>query len=111
MELENKNVKDYEKIDAIEQYGHRPNLEIVRVPFIVENTNKIAIDVAKVLNVELSENQISTIHRLQSLKHDDNNSQQTSQIRYSSKFNSILQESILESKTKSKRKFNFFLDF
>ena len=47
VKLKKKNVKDYEKIDAIEQNGRRLNLAIVGVPFTVgKNTNKIAIEVA-----------------------------------------------------------------
>ena len=33
-----------------------------------ENTNKIVVEVAKLLNVELTQDQISTSHRLQSQK-------------------------------------------
>ena len=77
MEHKKKNIKN----DAIEQYGRRLTLEIVGVPFTVgEYTNKIAFEIAEVLNIELSENQIPTSHRLQSLKDDDNNAQQTSPI-------------------------------
>ena len=46
------NEKEKEKVDALEQYGRRQNLEIVGVPLKEgENTNEIAIEVAKMLNV------------------------------------------------------------
>ena len=64
--LKRSNEKEKEKVDALEQYGHRQNLEIVGVPLKEgENTNEIVIKVAKMLNVSLSSDQISTSHRLQ----------------------------------------------
>ena len=54
-----------EKVDAIEQYGRRLNLEISGIPIKDgENTNKITEEIAKLVNVELSADQISTSHRL-----------------------------------------------
>ena len=48
------------------QYGRRQNLEIVGEPLKEgENTNEIAIEVAKMLNVSLTPDQISMSHRLQ----------------------------------------------
>ena len=63
--IEAHNSKEAEKLDAIEQYGRRQNLEIKGVPFHEgEDTKKIAIEVAKLLNTTLSPNDISTSHRL-----------------------------------------------
>ena len=54
-----------EKLDRLEQYGHRQNLEIVGIPVQDgENTNAIVIEVAKLLDVNLTPEQISTSHRL-----------------------------------------------
>ena len=59
------NLKEAEKLDATEQYGRRQNLEIKGVPFHEgEDTKKIAIEVAKLLNTMLSPNEISLSHRL-----------------------------------------------
>ena len=64
--LKSCNEKEKEKVDALEQYGRRQNLEIGGVPLKEgENTNEIAIEVAKMLNVSLTPDQISTFHRLQ----------------------------------------------
>ena len=61
-----KSNNEKEKVDALEQYGRRQNLEIVGVPLKEgENTNEIVIKVAKMLNVSLSSDQISTSRRLQ----------------------------------------------
>ena len=52
--LKSSNEKEKEKVDALEQYGHRQNLEIVPVGVPLkegENTNEIVIKVAKMLNV------------------------------------------------------------
>jgi len=52
------------KIDT-EQYGWRQNLEISKIPKKVgERTNDIAIEVAKLAGVDISNDQISTSHRL-----------------------------------------------
>ena len=62
-------MQDKEKIDALEQYGRRQNLEIVGVPYKQgENTNKIVIEEAKLFIVELTQGQISTLHSLQPRK-------------------------------------------
>ena len=64
--LKSSNEKEKEKVDTLEQYGRRQNLEIVGVPLKEgKNTNEIVIKVAKMLNVSLSSDQISTSHRLQ----------------------------------------------
>ena len=64
--IELQNEKEQEKVDSLEQYGRRLNLEIVGVPFKEEeNTNQIVVEVAKLLHVPLSSEQISTSHRLQ----------------------------------------------
>ena len=45
--------KEFDKIDALEQYGRRQNLEIVGIPETQgEDTNKLVIEVAKMLNIE-----------------------------------------------------------
>ena len=65
LDLENRSVKEEEKVDAIEQYGRRQNLEIAGIPIKPgENTNKIVIEVAKLVNVEITPDQIFTLHRL-----------------------------------------------
>ena len=57
--------KGADKIDAVEQYGRRQNLEIVGVSEKKgEVTNKIVIEVAKLLQVEITDEHISTSHRL-----------------------------------------------
>ena len=64
-ELETKRDRESETIDSVKQYGHRQNLEIVEVPIKeIENTNEIAIEVEKLLNVTIALEQISTSHRL-----------------------------------------------
>lgn len=64
-ELVDNSIKEAEKLDAVEQYGRRQNLEIMGVPFNAnEDTNQIAISVAKLVDVDLSPDQISTSHRL-----------------------------------------------
>ena len=68
-ELAEKGVKEALKIDELEQYGRRQNLEIVGIPETDrEDTNEIVIKVAKLLNVEIAPEQISTSHRLKSKK-------------------------------------------
>ena len=64
-DLENQSFKETEKIDGLEQYGRRQNLEIAGVPQQPnENTNSIVIEVAKLLNVVVPPDHISTSHRL-----------------------------------------------
>ena len=63
--LENKQIKDTELLDAVEQYSRRQNLEIKGVPIVYgEDTNKIVVEVARSLNVDISTDDISTSHRL-----------------------------------------------
>ena len=53
------------KMDENEQYDRRQNLEIAGIPSKTgENTNKIVQEVAKLMNVNLTEDLISTSHRL-----------------------------------------------
>ena len=54
-----------EKLDRLEQYGRRQNLEIVGIPVQDgKKTNAIVIEVAKLLDVNLTPEQISTSHCL-----------------------------------------------
>ena len=65
MQLEDSELKQDEKVDAIEQYGRCQNFKIVGIPLKVgENTNKIVAEVAKIVDVDLACGQISTSHRL-----------------------------------------------
>ena len=65
LELEDRGTKEEEKVDAIEQYGRRQNLEIAGIPVKPgENTNEIVTEVAKLANVDITADQISTSHRL-----------------------------------------------
>ena len=66
IELSLQCTKEAIKLDALEQYGHRQNLEIVGIPVQKdENTNAIAQEVAKLLKVTITASDISTLHRLQ----------------------------------------------
>ena len=77
--LKSSNEKEKEKVEALEQYGRRQNLEIVGVPLKEgENTNEIAIEVAKMLNVSLTPDQISTSYRLQTRPKPTNSEPATS---------------------------------
>ena len=71
--------KEFDKIDALEQYGRRQNLEIVGIPETQgEDTNKLVIEVAKMLNIEVTPDQISTSHRLPTRRtRHENNSTKT----------------------------------
>ena len=75
--IEENNVKADEKVDAIEQYGRRQNLEIVGVPYTEgENTNEIVTEIAKLIEVDVKPDDISTSHRLpvrSRSSSDDNN--------------------------------------
>ena len=52
-------------LDNLEQYERRENLEINGIPEMNnESTNEIVKSVAKALNVDLDENQISTSDRI-----------------------------------------------
>ena len=64
-ELETRVVKEGQKVESLEQYGRKLNLEITGVPVKdEENTNDIVVEIAKLANVDLSLDQISTSHRL-----------------------------------------------
>ena len=68
-ELEESGKKEQDKVDSLKQYGRRNNLEIVGVPYKEgENTNKIAMEVCKLIDVDITQDQISTSHRLQTKK-------------------------------------------
>ena len=63
--LKTKKIKDTIKVDELEQYGRRQNLEIVGVPEKEdENTNAIVLEVATMLDVDIMLSHISTSHRL-----------------------------------------------
>ena len=63
--LKMQGVKEIEKVDALEQYGHHQNLEIVCFPVKDnENTNAIVLEVARMMNVKVEHHHISTSHRL-----------------------------------------------
>ena len=65
LNLEVRGAKKEEKLDALEQYGRRQNLEIVGIPIRHgEKTNKIVKVVAQLNNVKLTNDQISTSYRL-----------------------------------------------
>ena len=65
-ETEIKNLKEAAKLDDLEQYGRRQNLEIVGIPVQKdENTNAIVQEVAKLFKVTITASDISTSHRLQ----------------------------------------------
>ena len=60
-----KEVKGSEKIDALEQYRRHQNLEIIGIPETKgEGTNKLVTEVTKLLNVEVTPDQMSTSYRL-----------------------------------------------
>lgn len=57
-----------EKLDSLEQYGRRLNLEIIGVPVSAqEDTNAIVIEVAKNVGVDISSEDISISHRVPSI--------------------------------------------
>ena len=63
--LEVLETNESKKVDALEQYGRRLNFEIAGVQVKGgENTNNIVVEVAKLGNVEIPKDQISTFHRL-----------------------------------------------
>ena len=63
--IENLGKQKAQKLDAIEQYGRRQHLEIIGVPEKPgENTNDIVIEMAKLVNIEITPEQISTSHCL-----------------------------------------------
>ena len=66
IELSSQGEKEATKLDDLEQYGRRQNLEIVGIPVQKdENTNAIVQEVAKLLKVTITASDISTSHRLQ----------------------------------------------
>ena len=68
-ELEESGKIEQDKVDSLEQYGRRNNLEIVGVPYKEgENTNKIAMEVCKLIHVDITQDRISASHRLQTNK-------------------------------------------
>ena len=63
--LETRVVKEGKKVESLEQYDRKLNLEITGVPVKDdENTSDIVVKIAKLANVDLSRVQISTSHRL-----------------------------------------------
>ena len=65
----NKLLERETELDNLEQYGRRENLEFHGVPVQQnENTNKIVQNLLKRINLEITENEISTSHRLHSTK-------------------------------------------
>ena len=63
--LENQGFKEIKKIDGLKQYGRCQNLEIAGVPQQPnKNTNSIVIEVAKLFNVVVPRDHISTSYRL-----------------------------------------------
>ena len=81
--LEIREVKGEGKIDENEQCDRRQNLEIAGIPSKTgENTNEIVQEVAKLMNINLSEDQISTSHRLPASQRPnrDNNESKKRQI-------------------------------
>lgn len=66
-ELKTNGAKEASKLDSLDQYGRRQNLEIVGIPITKgENTNAIVTEVAELLQVKIAPGDISTSHRLQS---------------------------------------------
>ena len=64
-ELKEQSVKESVKLDDMEQYGRRQNIEIVGVPMLDgEDTNAVVREVGNLLNVEVLSCHISTSHRL-----------------------------------------------
>ena len=72
--MEESGKKEQDKVDSLEQYGRRNNLKIVGVPYKEEeNTNKIAMEVCKLIDVDITQDQISTSYRLQTKKRANEN--------------------------------------
>ena len=62
--MEESGKKEQGKVDLLEKYGRRNSLETVGVPYKEgENTNKIAMEVCKLIDVDITQDQISTSHR------------------------------------------------
>ena len=63
--MQNKSNKEELKVDKLEQYDRRQNLELVGVPYEKnEDVTQIALDVAGAIGVDLVEEDISIAHRL-----------------------------------------------
>ena len=75
-----KKAKESEKLDALEQYGRRQNLEFTGIPETQgEDTNEFIIEVTKHFGVEIIKDQISTSYRLPVRRtHHDKDSTKTS---------------------------------
>ena len=72
--LKTQEIKESIKVDELEQYGRRQNLEILGVPEKEdENTNAIVLEVAKMLDVDIMSSHISTSHRLPKKKASSRN--------------------------------------
>ena len=79
--LKTQEIKDSIKVDELEQYGRRQNLEIVGVSEKEdENTNAIVLEVAKMLDVDIMSSHISTSHRLPKKKASSRNNSGSSPI-------------------------------
>ena len=64
-EMSAQGAKEASKLDALEQYGRRQNLEIVGIPVTSnEDTNAIVQEIAELLQVTITSKDISTSHRL-----------------------------------------------
>ena len=62
-DLKNISIKEIEKIDNLEQYGRRQNLEIAGVPVQDREGTNAVMEVAKLLDVDILPSHISTSHR------------------------------------------------
>ena len=79
--LKTQEIKDSIKVDELEQYGRRQNLEIVGISEKEdENTNAIVLEVAKMLDVDIMSSHISTSHRLPKKKASSRNNSGSSPI-------------------------------
>ena len=66
--LRKKHVEEL-KLDALEQYDKRQNLEIVGILYNKTDNTQDAIDLAEALDAKLNEEDISRAHRLSSKQH------------------------------------------
>ena len=67
--MEESGKKEQDKVDLLEQYDRGNNLEIVAVLYKEgENTNKIAMEMCKLIDVDITQDQILTTHCLQTKK-------------------------------------------
>ena len=70
-EIETNKQDEFHKIDDLEQYGRRLNLEFDRIPEQKEeNVTNIVLDIAKKLNVDASSSDISIAHHLPPKRHN-----------------------------------------